>query len=160
RGVAENLNRTLASEDVAAVVSGTRELIESANAQLSALDLPGLQQDLRATLDDLRAAASEYRRLAERFNGETGSLARLDRVLATLESQLRDLGLPETATAVRTAAEHLVETLHEVRFVLPDLRDALVAIRDLALRLDRDPSALIYGRPPAPDPRSLRSPGR
>src|SRR5690606_10569560 len=32
RGVAANLTRTLASEDFAAVVSGTRELLESANA--------------------------------------------------------------------------------------------------------------------------------
>jgi ABC-type transporter Mla subunit MlaD len=140
---------------VPAVPSTLKSLEEVANEFLG--KLPKLTDQLGDTLAE---AKKSLRMLTEVGNwvrsDESGlkrTVASFDDAARTLKQAIHDAELAQTtgsvrsaATSVDTAAVKLGGQSGQLEETLVSLREALEAVRALAARLERDPSALVRGR--------------
>jgi hypothetical protein len=154
-------------------------LLAELRKQVAEAELPELAHSLRGLADSVRAitqrveasgvvdaAASalvQSRGLFEDLRGEQGPLLSVSRDLRTVlqraETVLGEVHAAESSKSLHSAAEGITDAAaemsamaREVRAEMVNLRRALHAIEQLALSLERDPSALLRGRSAVPSP--------
>jgi phospholipid/cholesterol/gamma-HCH transport system substrate-binding protein len=140
---------------VPAVPSTLKSLEEVAN-ELAA-KLPKLADQLNDTLVEakksLRMLADLGTWVRSDDSGLKRAVASIDEAARTLKQAIHDAELAQTTGSLRTAASSVDSAATklggqsgELDATLVSLREALEAVRSLAARLDRDPSALLRGR--------------
>jgi ABC-type transporter Mla subunit MlaD len=166
-----------------ALVEDTRALLAQVQRELREADVPELARALRAGVGELRAtleraesagvlaetsgAMQEVRQLAAHWRSESGPvhglLRELDRLAHNASAALDEAKLGETTAGLRAAgggvtgtAAELSVLARDVRAELQTLRQALVAIERLADSLERDPAALLRGKPAGSSPLERR----
>jgi ABC-type transporter Mla subunit MlaD len=140
---------------VPSVPSTLKSLEEVAN-ELAA-KLPKLADQLNDTLVEAKKSLKMLADLGAWVksddSGVKRTVASIDEAARTLKEAIRDAELARTtgslrgaATSVDSAASKLGGQSGQLEATLVSLREALEAVRSLAARLDRDPSALLRGR--------------
>jgi phospholipid/cholesterol/gamma-HCH transport system substrate-binding protein len=137
--------------ELSASVSGSLDSARGLVDELRAADPTGLVQDTRDTMTAITTLAGE---LSAEMATVRAVLARLESGVGTLESELGSADLSDTVAALRRAAESVAELARDGTATSADLRrelrgagETLDALRALAELLERDPSALLKGRP-------------
>ncbi len=132
------------------MVQNASEALDNLN---KLLDSPALQQTvdaLPATVNNANEAVASMHKLADELRGRVAPLAtRLDSTLA---------GANQTFTSVRDTAGTANTILapgspldHDLRTALRDVSQAARALAQLADYLERNPTALLYGKQPPPE---------
>ena len=139
---------------VPAVPSTLKSLEEIANEFLA--KLPRLTDQLGDTLSEAKKSLRMLSDLAGWVRDESGlkrTVASFDEAARTLKQAIHDAELAQTtgsirgaASSVDSAAGKLGGQSGQLEETLLALREALEAVRALAARLERDPSALVRGR--------------
>lgn len=140
---------------VPAVPSTLKSLEEIANEFLA--KLPKLTDTLDDTLIEAKKALRSLSEIVVWVRGDDSGLKKLvgslEDTARTLQESIRQAELAQTTVAVRTAAGSVNQAAAQLggqsvqlEATLVGLREALEAVRSLAVRLERDPSALIRGR--------------
>jgi ABC-type transporter Mla subunit MlaD len=139
---------------VPAVPSTLKSLEEIANEFVRRL--PKLTDQLGDTLVEAKRALRTLSDVAAWVKGESGltqTVKSFDEAARTLKDAIRAAELAQTtgslrtaATSVDSAAVKLGGQTGQLEESLRVLREALEAVRALAARLERDPSALLRGR--------------
>jgi paraquat-inducible protein B len=87
------------------------------------------------------------------------AVASLDTAATSLDHELRTANVNATTAAIRGAADAVADAAHEATGLSGEMRDELLAVRELirslqalASHLERDPSALLRGRSSEPAP--------
>jgi ABC-type transporter Mla subunit MlaD len=146
------LDQTLIDLDLRDIAQRTRDLLTITEAKVSALDTGGLSTDARATLDEVRGFMIDLR--AE--DGAVNRLVdRIDELSTTLETAVESADLQSTTASLRQAGSSVdlagsefAAFSRDLRGDVDLLRETLDSIRRLAVLLERDPGALIFGRTP------------
>jgi len=149
--------------DIAGVVGDLRKLLHNADAQITALDMKSINDNLVAVTADIRgitgnekfssglnsfqAAVFELKELATKLNqGADPMLADVKKLLAHASASLDRLG---------GAAEDLAKTgnprgpvLMRLQSVLEETERAARAIKELANDLKRHPNSILVGKEP------------
>lgn len=158
--------------EVPTVLTGLEEIqakVQDLIANASEVEFGVLFEDVRATIANVRAISDrdDIRTLSEVVEGSLSSfdstLVAVRGFLASADSLLPQLAsnADESVTRLRTSADELDSTLEAVRgafepggrlayrldVALRDLAEAASSFRNLANYLERNPSALIRGRP-------------
>jgi ABC-type transporter Mla subunit MlaD len=145
---------------VPAVPSTLKSLEEVANEFLT--KLPRLTDQLGETLVEAKEALKKLSDVANWVRSPESGLARtvssFDEAARTLKQAIRDAELAQTTGSLRTAAGSVDSAAAklggqsgQLEETLRTLREALEAVRALAARLERDPSALVRGRQVPPE---------
>ena len=163
----ETLSTTeLGFEPVWNHLPATPSLLKSAEEGLQDLlnRIPDLEMQTRATLLSAEETLDTVRRAIEPFAAEDTGLANLavrleqaasslDAAATTLNGALRRAKVGETTASIRNAAESVADAAHEATGLGSEIRQDLVAVRELvdslstfADHLERDPGALLRGR--------------
>lgn len=142
RSILRRVDRLLAGAEDEKLVGRIRDVLDSANARLGGFDVADLAKRGGATLDEARATFGEAKRLAANIEGALEA-ARVEASAAAFR---------ETASGLTDAARGVRELRDELEAGLRTLRDTLEAVRKLAEVLERDPSAVIYGKSHEPPP--------
>ena len=140
---------------VPSVPSTLKSLEEIANEVVA--KLPKLSDQVGDTLMEAKKSLRTLSDLASWVRGDDSGLkktvASFDDAARTLKKAIHDAELARTtdsmraaATGVDAAATKLGGEAGELEATLRSLREALEAVRALATRLERDPSALVRGR--------------
>jgi ABC-type transporter Mla subunit MlaD len=140
---------------VPAVPSTLKSLEEIANEFLA--KLPKLTDNLGDTLLEAKKALRALSEVVTWVRGDDSGLkklvASLDETVQALKHAIREAELAQTTGSVRvaagsvnSAAARLGGQSAQLEETLVSLREALEAVRALAARLERDPSALLRGR--------------
>jgi paraquat-inducible protein B len=139
---------------IPSVPSTLKSIEEVANEFLA--KLPRLTDQLGDTLAEAKKSLRMLSDLAAWVRDESGvkrTVASFDEAARTLSQAIHDAELAQTtgsirgaATRVDSAAAKLGGQSGQLEETLLALREALEAVRALAARLDRDPSALLRGR--------------
>ncbi len=140
---------------VPSVPSTLKSLEEVAN-ELAA-KLPKLADQLNDTLVEAKKSLKMLSDLGTWVRGDDSGLKRtvasIDEAARTLKDAIREAELARTTSSLRTAATSVDSAASslggqsdQLQATLVSLREALEAVRSLAARLDRDPSALLRGR--------------
>jgi paraquat-inducible protein B len=140
---------------VPAVPSTLKSLEEVANE--FATKLPKLADQLGDTLAEAKKSLRMLSEVAGWVRGDDSGLKRtvasFDEAARTLKQAIHDAELAQTTTSVRSAASSVDSAAAklggqsgQLEETLIALREALEAVRALAARLERDPSALVRGR--------------
>jgi paraquat-inducible protein B len=138
-----------------AVQSTLKSLEEVANEFLT--KLPRLTDQLGDTLAEAKKALRTLTDVASWVRGDESGLKRtvasFDEAARTLKQAIHDAELAQTTGSVRSAASSVDSAAAklggqsgQLEETLIGLREALEAVRALAARLERDPSALVRGR--------------
>jgi paraquat-inducible protein B len=112
----------------AATLDGTTRLVASLQLKLDQLPVAELSRDASATLKGGREALVRLEKLLERLDGDDGLVAGAQRATESLA----DLAGPRLQANLETTGR--------------DVREAAVAVRQLAEALQRDPDMFIKGR--------------
>lgn len=138
-----------------------REVVKQVVAKLDEIDFKGLIDSLTEAADGIRefATSDELKHTMATLDEALGSVRELSR---SVEKNVTPLGqsLTRTSDRIEAVGRELNETLASVREVIdPDaplvvdlrrslgeVQDAATALRSLADELDRNPSALVFGR--------------
>jgi phospholipid/cholesterol/gamma-HCH transport system substrate-binding protein len=137
------------------VPSTLKSLEEIANEFIARL--PKLTHQLGDTLFEAKKALRTLSEVATWIRGDDSGLrkliATLDDTAQVLKKSIRDAELADTTRSLRTAAgtvggaaTRLGSDDGELDRTLTALRETLEAVRELAARLQRDPSSLLRGR--------------
>lgn len=126
-------------QEASAALQGINQLVNSPSVRATLDELP-------QTIKELNGAIADARGLVRRVDGQVGPLAtELDATLATAQ---------RTLTSVEQTVAHAGTLLapgspldYDLRATLQDVGRAAQAIQYLADYLERDPTALIYGKP-------------
>jgi paraquat-inducible protein B len=155
QAIASNLART----DFDGLVRETRNTVVDIQARLAELDFPGLQANLNALLDETRLlvnqpqitrAIEQLAEVMEALNGVSQSLSRhADGAFAQLN---RTLGELEAAAGSANAwLDPSSAVYRQLVDALDQVNDAARSLRVFVDYLERNPNALITGKP-APEP--------
>jgi paraquat-inducible protein B len=126
--ILEDVNRRGLPGQAAATLDATTRLVASLQAKLDQLPVAELSREAAATLQGARAALATMDRVLQRLDGDDGLLASAQR---TSDSVGELAGPRLQADLARTGR---------------DVREAAVAVRQLAEALQRDPDMLLKGR--------------
>lgn len=140
---------------IPAVPSTLKSLEEIANEVIDRL--PKLQDQLGATLAEAEKALRSVSEAGEWVKSDESGLKKLvgslDETAQTLQRAIREAELSATTSSVRSAAGRVDRAAgqlggqsDQIAETLALLRETLEAVRALATRLERDPSALVRGR--------------
>jgi phospholipid/cholesterol/gamma-HCH transport system substrate-binding protein len=139
---------------MASVPSTLKSLEEVANEVLA--KLPGLSDQVGDTLKEAKRALRTLSEVARWVQGDAGVkkvFATLEETARSLDAAIRDAELARTTGAMRVAADSVNDAAGklggqtgQLEETMRALREALEAVRSLAARLERDPSAVIRGR--------------
>jgi paraquat-inducible protein B len=152
--VAREIIDELRSVKFGPMVQDASEALDSLKVLLSS---PALQQSidaLPATIQHLDATIATVNRLSAELQGHVGPFAkRLDTTLVGADQTLTSVR--DTVGAARTLIEPGAPLDHELRKTLQDVSAAARALAQLADYLERNPTALLYGKQ-APPPGANR----
>jgi phospholipid/cholesterol/gamma-HCH transport system substrate-binding protein len=137
------------------VPSTLKSLEELANEFVARL--PKLSDQLGDTLFEAKKALKTFADVAVWIKGDDSGIkklvATLDDAAHSIKVAIREAELADTARSLRSASDTVGGTARslgdgngELAETLAALRETLEAVRALAARLERDPSALIRGR--------------
>lgn len=139
---------------IPSVPSTLKSLEEVANELFD--KLPKLADSLGDTLLEAKKALKRLTEVAVWVKGDSGLqklVATIDETAGSLTKAIREAELGQTTGSLRTAAgsvngaaAQLGGRGGQLEETLITLREALEAVRALAARLERDPSALVRGR--------------
>jgi paraquat-inducible protein B len=140
---------------VPAVPSTLKSLEEVANEFLE--KLPKLTDQVGDTLMEAKKSLRAMSEIVGWVRSDDSGLKQLvattNDAVRSLKQAIRDAELAQTTSAVRVAASSVDSTATQLggqagqlEEALRGLREALEAVRTLAARLERDPSALVRGR--------------
>lgn len=173
----ENLDIGKLMNDVSTIAASTREFVSGPrlrqvledvgritaelNRLVARLDgrIDPLANSVQATLTDTRRMAGQLGVAAERVGASAdrvaGTASRVDSVLANSAPLMQSLQLAaeelaRSATSLRAATDEDSSLLSNVERATQDVSRASRAVRNLADLLERQPDALIRGRPAAP----------
>ncbi len=156
--------------ELPSIASSARELVDVLRTELQAAKVPQLTQQLtqllqrvdsfvldlqqrdvvanvNTTLAGVRAAAADAAAALRDEQAPFGAtLAELRGVAAQLRAQIDAAKVAETTASLRTATGQVGDLGDAVRAELVQFRSTLAAIERLAVLLERDPGALLYGR--------------
>jgi hypothetical protein len=104
---------------------------------------------VRNAADSVGGAASSLRDEQSPLGATLGEVRGF---VQRLQSELTAAGVAETTGALRNAGDAMAGLGRDVQTELAQLRRTLVAIEQLMTTLERDPGALLRGRPPAGSP--------
>lgn len=131
-------------QEASAALQGINQLVNSPSVRATLDQLP-------QTVKELNGAIADARGLVHRIDGQVGPLAReLDATLATAQRTLASVEQTATATGTLLAPGSPLD--YDLRATLQDVGRAAQAIQYLADYLERDPTALIYGKPETQTP--------
>ena len=136
----------LSRVDFDRLISGLTDTVTQMSAFARSPQLKAAVDALPGTVQRLGAAADSIQRLADHANGEIASTSAalrktsLNATLALEQTQATLKGVRETVGPGSPVSYQLGQTLN-------DLSQAARAMRDLAEYLDRNPSAIVRGRP-------------
>jgi paraquat-inducible protein B len=155
-GDLEGLAKQLQTVDIAAVAESLQRTLASADAVLSdpgvrqaARELPDVLRSLKRTLDTMHSEVGHSSAALQETLASVRTLATtLDRDSASTLAALRQT--LEKADATLDGAQALVDprgrTAMQVQRAVDDLAVTSARLRNLAERVDRDPSVLVRGR--------------
>jgi ABC-type transporter Mla subunit MlaD len=160
------LGLTATLDQLPLLTQRSTELLERWKLAADQMDLEGLSRRFVEVLDDAKRKleALDAKRFSERafhtLNDAERAVREFRAVVARLDELVQSSRLPETAGAIRAAAEsveggarELTGVAGEARDLPAALRETLEAVRRLAALLERDPAALLRGRSPVPERR-------
>jgi len=148
--MAATLTRKLDDLDVALLSERLARLLGTLDEKLAVVDARALSDELSALLAELRRGVEELRA----GDGPIGAAAEAWSALAgRLERAVDEAEVGATARALRASAGAVGRVAHdsgdvtiELRRDLVAFREAMEALRALALFLERDPGAVLRGR--------------
>jgi paraquat-inducible protein B len=150
------LDRTVVEVDAPAIAARVRRTLDAAEAQIDAVDAPGLVSRTAATLDEAQLALASARRLADGLDSQIGAvrddLAKIESLARTIESAVKEADAGGTSAAVRGALGRITAIADDLRESLAGVREAARSLERLTNALERDPSALLYGKIPERPP--------
>lgn len=143
--------------DFVAISRRTEQLLETMQDRVGALDVEGLQGEVRSLLSDADQTITSARSLLDSLDQDrgavTGALDAWTQLAGTLGSTLEELDMPalgrvveETAASYRGLAYEATSLAGELNSDLDSLRDALRSLQALVDYLERNPSSLLRGR--------------
>lgn len=122
-------------------------LVQRLDGFVGELQQQGVIAQVGATLDSVRAAATDAAAALRDEQAPLGNtLGELRSVAALLRTQIEAAKVAETSAALRAATGQVGDLGDAVRAELLQFRSTLAAIERLAVLLERDPGALLYGR--------------
>ena len=104
--------------------------------------LPQLSADSRAFFTATTAQMTQIANDIDRVMGTEGTLAKFAEEARTA---IRDADAPRSTQSVRDALDRTSLAADDFRRALPEIRDALEQLRELARRLDEQPESVVYG---------------
>jgi paraquat-inducible protein B len=145
----------------------TNALVTTAEGKLEAIDTEALSSSAETVLEEAEATLVSVRRLSDAVGDEDGQVMhlvqRIDRLTQKLSTILDDLRAAETAATLRETAGAFQDVARETDGLGDELRDTLIAlrqaslaVRDLADTLERDPGSVLHGRQPPEPPQRDR----
>jgi len=130
------------------MVEQATQAITSINTLVSSPSLKTTIDGLPKTVDRLDEAIASLRKLSDELRGSVGPIStRLDGTLAGADEAL--VTVRETAKAARILIEPGSPLDHDLRATLRDVGEAARAMAQLADFLERNPTALLYGKEPS-----------
>jgi paraquat-inducible protein B len=135
------------------MVDQASQALTSINTLVSSPALHQTVDELPGTVKDLRTTVASMQHLADELRGAVEPLTK--RVDVTLSGADRALGtVRETADTARVLIAPGSPLDHDLRSTLRDISDAARAMAQLADYLERNPTALLYGKqaPPTEKP--------
>lgn len=132
------------------MVQDASEALDSIKQLVAAPALRTTIDGLPATMNNLNEAVGSLRQLAGELQGQVDPLAR--RLGTTLSGADQTLtGVRDTVAAARTLIEPGSPLDHQLRKTLQDVSTAARALGQLADYLERNPTALLYGKQAQPE---------
>jgi paraquat-inducible protein B len=129
------------------MIQNASEALENLNSLVSSPALKTAVDALPGAVDNLSQTAASLRKLSDELGGEVDTLgARVDSTLRGADQTFASLR--ETAGAARILIEPGSPLDHDLRNALRDVGAAARSLSALADFLERNPTALLYGKPP------------
>ena len=132
------------------MIQAAQEAVEHVNALVSNPGLHAAVDGLPATMKNLDEAIGSVHRLSDELHGQVAPLSKqLDTTLANADQTLTSVrGAAGTANTILSPGSPLD---HDLRDALRQVSDAARAVAQLADYLERNPTALLYGKQPPPE---------
>jgi paraquat-inducible protein B len=132
------------------MVQSAQEAVEQVKVLVSSPALHAAIDGLPGTMKSLDEAIASMRHLSDELHGQVAPLSRrLDSTLANADQTLITVrGAAGTANTILSPGSPLD---HDLRDALRQVSDAARALAQLADFLERNPSALLYGKQPPPE---------
>jgi paraquat-inducible protein B len=132
------------------MVQNASEALESFNSLVSSPALRAAVDALPDTVKNANQAIADIRRLTTDVGGNVDPLVRkLDATMGDVDRMLTSVR--ETVGVARTVIEPGSPLDHDLRKALQDVSSAARAMGQLADYLERNPTALLYGKQPPPE---------
>jgi paraquat-inducible protein B len=145
--VAREIIDELRSVQFGPMIRNASEALESLNTLVSSPALKTAVDALPGAVDNLSQTAASLRKLSDDLGGEVNTLgARVDTTLRGADQTFTSLR--ETAGAARILIEPGSPLDHDLRSALRDVGAAARSLSELADFLERNPTALLYGKSP------------
>jgi paraquat-inducible protein B len=134
------------------MVDNASEALESINRLISSPALHTFVDGLPESMKNVNETVVSLHRLAENVSSQVDPLIkRLDTTLAGADQTFGTVR--DTARSATTIIEPGAPLDHDLRKALQDVSDAARALAQLADFLERNPTALLYGKQPPPAPK-------
>lgn len=129
------------------MIASAEQAVENVNALVSSPALRSAIDGLPTTMKSLDEAIVSMRRLSDELHGQVAPLSkRLDTALVNADQTLTSVrGAAGTANTILSPGSPLD---HELRDALRQVSEAARAMAQLADYLERNPTALLYGKQP------------
>ena len=148
--VAKEIITELRNVKFGPMVQNASEALASLNSLVSSPALHAAVDGLPDTMKNANEAIASIRRLSNDLGGSVDPLVKkLDATMGDVNNTLSSVR--ETVGAARTLIEPGSPLDHELRKALQDVSAAARAMAELADFLERNPSALLYGKPAPPE---------
>jgi len=132
------------------MVEDAADALESINRLVSSPALHSAIDGLPETMKNVNETVVSVHRLAEDVSGRVDPL--IKRLDTTLTSADQTFGtVRDTARSATTIIEPGAPLDHDLRKALQDISDAARALAQLADFIERNPTALLYGKQPPPE---------
>lgn len=147
---AREIIEELRSVKLGPMIQAAQEAVEHVNALVSNPGLHAAVDGLPATMKNLDDAITSLHRLSDELHGQVAPLSkRLDTTLVSADQTLTSVrGAAGTANTILAPGSPLD---HDLRDALRQVSDAARALAQLADYLERNPTALLYGKQPPPE---------
>ncbi|MCA8923552.1 MAG: MCE family protein [Planctomycetes bacterium] len=161
--LASRIETVLVDVDAPGLSNRVQALLGTAETKLEAVDTEAFVADVEALMREARETLASTRALLDEVRDPEGQtmqlVARLGRLSESIERAVEALQVEETGRELRKTAQAFsgvaAETAGlggELQSSLRALREAALAVNELAETLKRDPGALLHGRQRAAGP--------
>lgn len=132
------------------MVQKATDALDGVNALVNSPALHTAVDALPGAVNNLNESVASMRKLAEDLRGQVAPVSkRLDMTLSGADQALSTVR--ETASTARVLIAPGSPLDHDLRSTLRDISDAARAMAQLADYLERNPTALLYGKQPPPE---------